>query len=275
MHLRERSPMPRRGFLSGLASLPLVGGSAAIVGQTSAAAACKSDADRIGEAWHALALARGLMASASDEQDAATAQLPWWARSGPTYIDHSGQHVGIELGWPAIQGVTPPERPGSYRRLRWSFVEIEKEYRSNRNIWGESTAVERRNKLTAELNARCSAAEIEKADVGLLDANSRYDAAYEFFSDAEDRVSAMAEPSKSPAAAAALFLIELVRESNVKATVRGENSSTEMVLASIALGPLLPNLPKPLALDVEELLNNPERPIAEMRMSRGITGSAL
>ena len=35
---RERSPMPRRSFLAGLASLPLIGGSVTLLGQPTAAA---------------------------------------------------------------------------------------------------------------------------------------------------------------------------------------------------------------------------------------------
>ena len=35
---RERSPLPRRGFLSGLAALPLIGGGVSLIGQPTAAA---------------------------------------------------------------------------------------------------------------------------------------------------------------------------------------------------------------------------------------------
>lgn len=40
---RDRSPMPRRGFLSGLASLPLIGGGVSLIGQPTAAAVPVTD----------------------------------------------------------------------------------------------------------------------------------------------------------------------------------------------------------------------------------------
>jgi hypothetical protein len=64
---------------------------------------------------HAL---RQLWIDAAIVADEAEERMPEWALSGPSMLEHDGSRSGQIVGWPAIEGMKPPEKPGEKLLVR-------------------------------------------------------------------------------------------------------------------------------------------------------------
>ena len=258
MQSRERPTLARRSLLAGMAALP------AVAVPALPAVAALPDPDGLGGLWRAYLLAKGAANAASDEQDTLTGRLPWWAKSGPSWIDGAGNHVGDACGAPAIQDVEP-STIGGWKCIRPTERTILADFTKESEWFNDKATRAVFERRMEALKLRQVAQREERTRVGLDEIDARYEAACDVSFDRYDDI--MALPRGSAAVAAAQIMVTLAHDCDVKATA---GSNIEMDIAAMALGALLPQLKGELATDAAEFVMNRDRRIDAMRASTGI-----
>lgn len=187
--------------------------------------------------------------------DAAEAALPWWAKAGPKYLNHDGSFSGAELGWPAIRDLQPPTHEGAVRLLRPSPTSLKEDHRRWCTIAGNTPATRAvyRKKLRA-LAIRKRERQAERDKVGLDALCNDQDA----ISDEIIRLSRAIDdlPDTSPDALAARLLVGLNFHMDARDTAQNNIGAIESTLRV-----LRPYLTGNIAVDVADLLDNPDSPI--------------
>lgn len=189
--------------------------------------------------------------------EAAEAAMPWWAKPGPEFLGHDGSFEGREVGWPAVRELQPPEREGAVRLVRPSPYTLQEDHRRWCTISGDTPATRAayRKKLRA-LVIRKREQQSERDKVGLDALNDRVDAISDHIIRLSDEIDDL--PDTSPDALAARLLGGL----NFKIDTR-DKTAINMAPIKSTLWALRPYLTGNIAVDVADLLDNPDSPITD------------
>ncbi|MCW5693097.1 MAG: hypothetical protein KIT48_12100 [Pseudolabrys sp.] len=170
---------------------------------------------------------------------AAEAQLPDWAQSGPIGIQQDGTFVGIQTGWPVMERLVLPDRPGLVFLARPSPSDIrrafERRAKAEPHRRGELRMIYRRR--VREAIARMRAKMIEEERVRLPALREAEEANFEQRWENRETIEAL---PPTPAAAVAFLLLDM----------SNGNDHT------IALRHLRPSVTGLLAEHVDLVLNN-------------------
>lgn len=259
----ERPSFARRGFLSGLASVPV----AAIVTAPalSASTAPVSDVEAM---WRAYMAARGAQTAACRAWRAAHDQVPWWAKPGPSYMRYDGTVCGDYSSAPAIQRDTRPEM-GISVLIRPTEASIEEDRRIRRGMYHDADLDARHDSALASLRERQAAAQAERDRLNEPALSQAADDATEATYAIEDEILAL-EPA-SPAVIAMQIMLRARGEANDNATI---SSGGEMGIAALGLRGLLPMLTGEIASTAADFIADAERRLDAMRVWLGALPAA-
>lgn len=241
----------RRMILGGLASAPF----AAVL--PGAASTTSSDIDGL---WRAFLLARGADTVALRAVEAAEAQLPWWAVSGPSHVNHRGILCGDISHWPARQEYRLPSN-GAWVRIRQSRLDAISGFEHDRRVLGEEPA----RRAFAEFEDRLAARDRERRLVCLDVLTQRLEQLGDRMYDHQQSILTL-QPSSLAILAAQIMTATVTNEF----TYATAENSDQMSLAAVALRGLLPHLSGDIAQDAAEFVDNPDRRLDQMRASVGI-----
>ncbi|MBP1091917.1 hypothetical protein [Bradyrhizobium diazoefficiens] len=196
---------------------------------------------------------------------AAYRRYPEWAHGGPRMIDHAGNLVGAESGYPLDTSVKPPERPGSYRVARPSLHDVKSDFEvycrtmlggpSSHNYEAcrakaRARMRERMRPIIARLRERRRIAE----DLGLHRINGELIALVDKIGDIEKNIVALHD---SPDRTAALIMVQVEAECMVGDYAEGPGYCGTMAMAHLALRSLLPQLSGVIHEHAEFFVSNP------------------
>ena len=245
------SDTSRRAILAGLSVATVA------LAPAASAALAAAGSQELHALWNKRAALRPVYLESQARIAAAEAALPWWAKAGPSRLYSDGTMRGDPIGWPAIRDMEPPKIEGAYRLLRPSKYDLRDDYEAHCRFWGESPAARARyrDKLR-KLAVRCREKEAEYTKAGLPDLEKRHEAIVDEMFAIAKAVEAL--PDRSPDAVAASLMIELNYEASLH-----DNTGVNIQGIAGALRILLPSLTGNIAVDVADLLDNPDTPIIE------------
>jgi hypothetical protein len=188
---------------------------------------------------------------------AAEDALPWWAQTGPMYLAHDGTFTGIHVGWPAIRELEPSEMVGVLRLARPSQHDLRKDYEQHCSLWGDSASARARyrDKLR-KFAVRRREQKAEEQKVGLPALEKQHEAVVDGLVALNDAIETVSDQTAD--AVAASLLVELNYEGSLR-----DNTGVNIQGIARALRILLPSLTGNIAVDVADLLDNPDTPITE------------
>jgi hypothetical protein len=188
--------------------------------------------------------------------DAAHKSLPWWADSGPEELNHKGEHVGCNTGWPARQDLEPPTLSGAIRRLRPSPYCLKSDFEQTSRLFGRKRAI---GPYCRELRAyvlRKRAQVAEQQRVGIPDLEARMAVNDDRFGEIEETLAAFPLTLNG---LAARLVVELDAASVSDETLSDDYNTIEWTLAAIR-----PALGGVILRDVSEILDGANDPVAEV-----------
>lgn len=232
-------PSDRRAFLR----TALTAGAVAALPTAALAASSASPIDqRSVDLWNRRKRVREAIERIYEQVEAAEAQLPEWARSGPKYLYPKAIADLIPsdtAGWPAIEGVEHPKIGEDPVLVRPNHEDIWERFRSER-LRDRGEAERDLIASLVALEERCKRQKAEKERVGYTAAQRRYEDAFELLEAIDDKIEA--RMFQSPYAAVAALMTEM----------QIETDNERLLLASLtALRPLLSGS---LAEDVDRQL---------------------
>lgn len=171
------------------------------LGEASAAALGPDTDGQVQAMWARRLDLRRRQHRASAMISAAEAALPAWAQPGPQHMESDGSLSGPEVGWPALQNVTPPERPGLVKVLRFDRGHARSWWRTYREAPDAARRTGARNMLRQWI-ALQKAWRAEKTRLGLPEMQATSDALTAAIIDLEDDLSAFV--AEHPGSAVAL-----------------------------------------------------------------------
>ena len=242
-------PDRRRLLTAGAAAVAVVSAAASIAVASSAPQIAQDDLAI--SLWEKRMAMKPLFIAAYREQREAEDRLPWWAKSGPSMLCHDGTFTGPIVGWPAIQDMELPDRPGVYKLVRpgkddpWRFNGLSGE-------WREKAIQQERDALAKRRKAQRS----EKRRAGVLAANWALEALFKQLDAVDDEIEGLS--SSTPNATAVLVLREALFQAHTDDTIDG---SGEFLVALKALEFLRPHLRGIVKEHVDDLFENPDMPV--------------
>jgi len=201
--------------------------------------------------WEKRSTMKPLFIAAIRAQREAEARLPWWAKSGPNMLCHDGTFTGQVVGWPAIQDLERPDRPGVYHLIRpgkfdaWRFNGMSGEWRER--------AI---RKARDDLAKRMKAQRAEKWRAGVITADWALEALYDQLDAIDDQIDKLSNSTPNAAAVLVLHTTLLYVDQNY-----GLNMNPELHVALKAFEFLRPHLRGIVKEHVEDLLDNPDQPV--------------
>jgi hypothetical protein len=242
------SETSRRALLAGFGVAP-------IALATHATGAPAAESSELHALWNARRELRSAYLAAAARAAAAEKAMPWWAQPGPQLLASDGTFTGREVGWPAIAGRKPPERLGSFYNVRPTPTDLRTHYLNG--IWGDTpkTRIAYRKALRA-LALRRREQKAERAKVALDELEKQRDGIAERISDITDAITNLRDTSAD--AIAASLMIGLLWTDHTR-----DDTSANIEGIEGALRIMLPSLTGGIAVDVADLLDNPDAPITE------------
>lgn len=191
---------------------------------------------------------------AARQWHAAADLLPWWAKPGPEYLLADGTMTGSIVDWPAIEGLTPPNRPGVFRQIRPSRTSLEERWTNP----GAGPDGRRHLDLAlAQLDARKAAQRAEEERLGLPAINRILEQLLAAHFEAKWKVYDL--PPVTPMIVAAQLMIDCIE--NVEPN-EAPARSADVETAILRLRNVLPYLSGRLVGDAAIFLGNVEQPFS-------------
>ena len=202
---------------------------------------------------------------ADRERTAAYELIPWWAKSGPSFLNADGVMYGLQCGWPAITDATPPRR-GVTRNIRPNFAALRNQFEAavRATCWSPSReryrvdlrAVYR--KQVRDLVARLRAKHQFEAAAGLPHIERRAEAAIDRLNEVEDAIRDFPDDRGDPAVTAAKVLLAMRWEAIEDTQCPAGADCNAVALVGI-LRTLQPALKGFVSVYVGDILDNPNR----------------
>ncbi|NJO53842.1 MAG: hypothetical protein HC829_02490 [Bacteroidales bacterium] len=194
------------------------------------------------------------------EFERARAALPAWARPGPEFMNHDGDLVGDEIGWPEMANPTPARFQGARRRVRHSLYTLKQEFEFSCMHRAPGDRPRQRaifREMVRAFVARCREQDAERERVGVTAITARQ----EQISDQLDTISdQLREMPETPNAVAAAILIVATGEAHRDNPLFDDNGD----IGPTALRFLQPQLSGRIAEDVRAVLDDPDQPAGEL-----------
>lgn len=242
----------RRAFLRTSAS------AAAVLPVAAAPAIAASENDAFNALWERYRRATAEHAAATLAYSAAEARMPWWAAPGPAFADRDGiLEKGVVSGWPAIQTWEPPTHQAVRVLIRPGLGDLKARFELNTSFWGRERALPAYRRSLRALAVRRRAQKAEKEKAGIPSAEARLDRASDEVCAIEDAIEAL--PLSLTTGAATAF-IRFTGEMSKDGSVASTSGSGEFI---VCLRAMRPHIAGPFAADIDEVLANLDRPLAE------------
>lgn len=226
------------------------------------ALAASPPADPLAELWPACCAAVAEANAARAAYRQTYDRLPWWARSGPAYLDASGEHVGHESGWPARQDVEPP-RDGLRRRIRSGPGDIRRDFKAMMMFQHPAKRAEVRAHFRERMRAAIALRREQMAEwdrVGLPAAEEAVDVASDRRDAIMEEINAL--PPATPNVIAARILISFMINAPLDTGPDDVCEFAEIEVLRL-LEDMRPMLTGPIAGSVAAVFADRERPIVE------------